>query len=201
VKEPARGSLGPADPSVIRDVLHAVAGRAPVSAALGELLDTPTDLAPSELSFVKWGLSGCQRKDWRRALLRAHRPGPCRPVAVAYADWSRAIAPAPAEVCDFAIAHSWGAFLLDTWRKDGSTLLDWLSFPALAEIRTRCQHAGVPVALAGSLGEAEIRDLLVLQPDWFAVRGSVCRSGRRTNSIDASRVRSLADLLTATPAG
>jgi uncharacterized protein (UPF0264 family) len=198
VKEPTRGSLGPADPVVISEVLHAVAGRAPVSAALGELLDAPIEVACSELSFVKWGLSGGQGKDWRGALLRAHRLGRCRPVAVAYADWSRANAPSPADVCDFAIAHSWGAFLLDTWRKDGTTLLDWLSLSELTELRTRCQHAGVPVALAGSLGKAEIRDLLVLQPDWFAVRGAVCRSGRRTDSIDASRVRSLADLLTAT---
>jgi uncharacterized protein (UPF0264 family) len=202
VKEPARGSLGPADPTVISEVLHVVAGRAPVSAALGELLDGPTDLARSELSFVKWGLAGCQGQDWSSALRQAQQLAPCRPVAVAYADWSRAGAPAPSDVCDFAIAHSWAAFLLDTWRKDGTTLLDWLSHAGLAELRTRCRHAGVPVALAGSLGEAEIRELMVLQPDWFAVRGAACRCGRRTDRIDANRVRSLAELLMATsPAG
>src|SRR4051794_5358072 len=67
VKEPARGSLGAADPTVIAEVLHAVGGRAPVSAALGELLDAPMELPRSELSFVKWGLSGAQGKDWRAA--------------------------------------------------------------------------------------------------------------------------------------
>ncbi len=217
VKEPARGSLGAADPAVIAEILLAVAGRTPVSAALGELFEASPlphgrgsdSQSPDReggglqgVSFVKWGLSGAQGKDWRSTLRKAHRSGSCRPVAVAYADWSRAGAPAPAEVCDFAIAHSWGAFLLDTCRKDGSTLLDWLSLAELADLRTRCQQAGVPVALAGSLGETEIRDLLVLQPEWFAVRGAACRSGRRTDSIDASRVLSLADLLrTTTSAG
>ena len=41
VKEPARGALGRADDAVIADVVRAVAGRAPVSAALGELRDRP----------------------------------------------------------------------------------------------------------------------------------------------------------------
>src|SRR5690242_18461623 len=37
VKEPARGSLGRADAATLTDVLRMVAGRRPVSAALGEL--------------------------------------------------------------------------------------------------------------------------------------------------------------------
>ena len=37
VKEPSRGPLGRADAGVIRYVVKAVGGRAPVSAALGEL--------------------------------------------------------------------------------------------------------------------------------------------------------------------
>src|SRR6478735_1969877 len=39
VKEPNRGSLGAADDETISDIVRAVAGRAPVSAALGELVD------------------------------------------------------------------------------------------------------------------------------------------------------------------
>ena len=39
VKEPARGSLGAASPGVVADVVGAVAGRVPVSAALGELFE------------------------------------------------------------------------------------------------------------------------------------------------------------------
>jgi (5-formylfuran-3-yl)methyl phosphate synthase len=117
-------------------------------------------------------------------------PG-CRPVAVAYADWRRAKAPPPAEVCAFARDEGCGAFLIDTWSKDGTTLLDWLSRDEIAQLR---QTAGVPVALAGSLGPAQIRELLPLRPDWFAVRGSVCKGGRLAQ-IDPVKVRQLADLL------
>jgi uncharacterized protein (UPF0264 family) len=38
VKEPRRGSLGAADGRQVADVLNTVAGRVPVSAAMGELI-------------------------------------------------------------------------------------------------------------------------------------------------------------------
>jgi uncharacterized protein (UPF0264 family) len=207
VKEPDRGSLGRADAETVAAVLRVVAGRRPVSAALGELPEKVR--VPFSLAYAKWGLAGCGgRPDWPGELRRAAEllPPGCLPVAVAYADWQRAAAPPPAEVCAFACAWRWGAFLVDTWGKDGTTLLDWLSPGQLAEMRERCRTAGVPVALAGSLGVEQIRQLWSLRPDWFAVRGAACRDGRRTLAIDAGRVRRLVDLLgepvtVATPAG
>src|SRR5581483_9289165 len=128
VKEPRRGSLGRADDGTIAAVVRAVGGRRPVSAALGELAERrAVPILP--LAFAKWGLAGKrEHADWPGELRRAAGllPPGCRPVAVAYADWRRAGAPAPTEVCAFAGAHHWGAFLIDTWRKDGTTLLDWL---------------------------------------------------------------------------
>src|SRR5437016_5096196 len=61
VKEPLRGALGRADDAAIAAVVEAVAGRCPVSAALGELRETCwTDVPPAcdRLSFVKWGPAG-----------------------------------------------------------------------------------------------------------------------------------------------
>jgi uncharacterized protein (UPF0264 family) len=203
VKEPSRGSLGRADAAVLAAVLDMVAGRRPVSAALGELKEGTRPISPEGdtgrvPTFVKWGLAGYGiAADRRRDLLHAASllPSPCRPVAVAYADWRRAAAPSPADVCAFACEHRWGAFLIDTWQKDGSTLLDWCSLHDLSAMRARCRAAGVPVALAGSLGADQIRDLRALRPDWFAVRGAVCHQGVRTQLIDADRVRRLVDLL------
>src|SRR5205823_7246846 len=59
VKDPARGSLGRADDSVIAAVVRAVAGRRPVSAAMGELMESRASFAGVGLSYVKWGLAGC----------------------------------------------------------------------------------------------------------------------------------------------
>jgi uncharacterized protein (UPF0264 family) len=168
-----------------------------VSAALGELTESHR-LPHTALAFAKWGLAGCRdRPHWPDELRQAARqlPPGCRPVAVAYADSARANAPAPTEVCDFACTQGWGALLIDTWRKDGSTLLDWLSLADLHHLRAGCRTGGLPIALAGSLGVAEIRSLRVLRPNWFAVRGAACGGGQRTRAIDTSHVKRLVDLL------
>jgi (5-formylfuran-3-yl)methyl phosphate synthase len=206
VKEPAHGSLGRAKDSVIADVVRVVAGQRPVSAALGELLNAPGDVWPPDdvpLTFVKWGLAGYAGRGaaaWRSELglaLRGltERQPSCRAVAVAYADWRRAGAPKPEDVCGFAIEHATGAFLIDTWQKDGSTLLDWLSLQEIERLQARCRTAGVPIALAGSLGSVEIRALLPLRPDWVAVRGAVCQGRLRGATVDEGKVRQLAELV------
>jgi uncharacterized protein (UPF0264 family) len=199
VKEPALGSLGRASATTLADVVHAVAGRRPISAALGELRERFDPPIEPSLAYVKWGLADC-REDWQLLLIAAMRcltqclPN-CRIVTVAYADWKRAHAPSPEAVCSFAIENALGAFLLDTWRKDGSTLLDWLSLEAIERLRERCCSGEVPMALAGSLGVPEIETLLPLRPDWFAVRGAVCRGRQRRATIDEGKVRQLAALM------
>ena len=181
VKEPAHGALGRAADAVIAAVVKRVAGRRPVSAALGELIDPsvsdgPVVLDPG-LSFVKIGLAGCgRRRGWAGLLADLRAKVEARPaaklVAVAYADWRRADAPRPQEVISFALSQHCAAFLVDTWQKDGSTLLDWMT---LTDLITMCDHfrvAGVKVALAGALGRWQIRQLISARPDWFGVRGS-----------------------------
>lgn len=206
VKEPAYGSLGRASDNVIADVVRVVAGQRPVSAALGEFVDTFADDLPSCNNFIdylKWGLYRCQDGEedvWQDELdiainhLAGQHPNP-RVVVVAYADWQRALAPTPEKVCSFSITHRVGGFLLDTWKKDGSTLLDWLPLNEIQRLRERCHIAGVPIALAGSLGPEEINTLLPLCPDWIAVRGAVCQGRQRGAAIEQNKVRQLTILL------
>jgi uncharacterized protein (UPF0264 family) len=205
VKEPARGSLGRAPNRTVRDVIEVVAGRRPVSAAMGELLETLGDEPPAleHLAFAKWGLTGYGVRDpmiWPTELdwaygCVAQEGSRCRLVAVAYADWQRAKSPLPADVANYAVRRGVGAFLLDTWHKDGMTLLDWLSLAEIGKLRPLCKEASVPVALAGSLGPAQLRALKPAAPDWFAVRGAVCRGGHRNAAIDRGKVRQVAELV------
>jgi (5-formylfuran-3-yl)methyl phosphate synthase len=201
VKEPERGPLGRAEDETIAAVVAFVAGRRPVSAALGELADGAGPPPGVGLAYAKWGLAGCgARPDWADTLEDARcgleRSGHgCRAVAAAYADWRRARAPAVDEVCAVACERRWAVLLMDTWDKDGSTLLDWMSVAELEQACRACRDAGVRVALAGSLGAAEIDLLRGLRPDWFAVRGAACRGGRRSDAIDPDAVRRLVQRL------
>src|SRR5262245_62338339 len=87
IKEPMHGSLGRASNQVINAIQKRIAGRRPLSAALGELLDEP--VPPDDFSgLVKAGLAGCAHShDWRDrlALLRRNLIQPL--VVVAYSDW------------------------------------------------------------------------------------------------------------------
>jgi uncharacterized protein (UPF0264 family) len=204
VKEPSRGSLGRADDATLAEVVRVVAGRRPVSAALGELHDGWQDLpgCTSQLYYVKWGLSKFRtevRAGWAELWceserVRALNPA-CAVVTVAYADARRAAAPDVEVVCDHLVEAGEGVLLLDTFAKDGSTLLAWLNVANVRRTVERCRTAGVRVALAGSLGVDEIRALLPLRPDWFAVRGAACQGRQRHAMIDTGRVRQLVEAI------
>lgn len=101
VKEPDRGPLGMADPSVWRAVRDAVPSSIPVTVALGDLDDwrdqpPPDPSAFAGLAFRKIGFARASN-DWAgtwRAMRAAWGNGPPW-VAVAYADWLEARALIP----------------------------------------------------------------------------------------------------------
>ncbi|MBI2803833.1 MAG: hypothetical protein HYX68_02485 [Planctomycetes bacterium] len=205
VKEPAHGALGRAADETVRAIVEVVALQRPVSAALGEWSDGCHAIPDCALTYFKFGLAGCDRDaSWRHelgSLLGAHHSPQL--VLAAYADWQCARAPSVDEVFALACAHPGSVLLLDTHCKDANnplrkarpTLLDWLPIPWIEDLCARSRSAGVRIALAGSLGRAEIRALLPARPDWFAVRGAVCADGDRQAVIVADKVRTLADLV------
>ena len=191
VKEPDRGPLGKADDVVIEAVVAEVGRRLPVSAALGEWANRDQSLVPEGVSFTKWGLANVEIT---ADTILAVRNASSHPVLVAYADHERARSPSLELLSEWAYRMRFSAFLIDTAIKDGTSLLDWLNMDLLARIRYRLGAARIPIALAGSLSVKEIRSLLPITPDWFAVRGSVCDGGRQGN-VSAAKVRQLADLI------
>jgi hypothetical protein len=193
VKEPAHGPLGRASDATILEVQACVAGRTPVSAALGEWRDGV--VLPGEFNgFVKIGLAGCAHEGRWRSPTAGINPA-ARLVLAAYADWKQAEAPRLTEVLDAAIAQHLPALLIDTFQKHGRSLLDWCSLAELQELGSVCRANGMLFALAGSLREAEIERVLPLQPDLIAVRGAACRDADRADEIDAAAVSRLAKLV------
>jgi uncharacterized protein (UPF0264 family) len=197
IKEPRRGSLGQADASVIREIACMIGGRTSLSAALGELLESPGEIPSAGVTYVKWGLSGCGlRNDWpsilaeRGAAVRRPNPG-CQLVAVAYADWQRSNAPRPSLICEAAMKVSCSAVLVDTFQKDGTSLFSWLTGQELFHIREETRKLGLQLALAGGIDLDSLRAVLEIQPDWVAVRGAVCVNGRQ-GSLCPDKVRRMA---------
>jgi len=211
VKEPSRGALGAADPSEIAAVVRAVAGRAPVSAALGELNDVLGDrerragwTIPGGVSVFKIGLAGCRDNFkwpelWRAAIGRAVEPGPqpaARPVAVVYADWQAVAAPEPAQVLTLAVETQCPALLVDTFDKSSGSLFDHWRAAELAAFVRHVQSHGIAAVLAGSLTADTISTAVSLGPDLVAVRTAACEQGR--NGVVATwRVKTLHEAIRA----
>ena len=197
VKDPARGSLGRADRATISGVVDQVAGRRPITAALGELGNTSRRSVPAGICLIKVGLAGAAT-DWRRRLawhIRAHRPG--RLVAVAYADHKRVGAPAVPEVLHWAARSGAAGMLIDTAVKDGQDLFDWLGEAQLRPMVAALHRTGRFIALAGSLKNSSFERAVCLRPRVVAVRGAACIGSDRNGSIDVNRVSALANLIAA----
>jgi uncharacterized protein (UPF0264 family) len=197
VKEPSHGPLGRATSETIAEVVTAVDGRLAVSAALGELLEvTPAEPAslPSGLSFAKLGLAGCSEQAdwpamWQAAMQALGTSGPSN-VAVVYADWQAAKAPAPAEVLRQAKRLGCHAVLVDTYDKAGGGLLECWGWQELKDFVAAVREEKLMIVLAGSLAANTIERVLPLAPDYVAVRGAAC-AGSRHGALDPASVRSL----------
>jgi uncharacterized protein (UPF0264 family) len=200
IKEPSRGALGPATPFVWDEVQRVIAGRRPVSVALGELLDDAIDelaAATGGCAFAKIGLAGCHDSQgwmarWQSAI--AHLPPDVSPVPVAYADWQRAAAPSPRVAVALAVRAGSQRVLVDTFDKTRGGLLDCLSLEYLEELAVECREQNVHLALAGSLSRETIGEVLPLAPEYVGVRGAAC-SGGRSGTIEMARVKSLASIV------
>jgi uncharacterized protein (UPF0264 family) len=178
--------LGAVPLSTAREIVAAVADRAPISAAAGELLDWPRSPARELLglpgvSHLKLGLSGCATLDWRPAWRDAEQEicaSGQQLVAVAYADQRAAAAPPSGEIVALAIDAGSPWALWDTFDKSAGSILDVLPAETLASQLQTVRAAGVGGVIAGRV-TVDILDRLPLElVVMVAVRGAACRGGR-----------------------
>jgi uncharacterized protein (UPF0264 family) len=206
VKEPLAGPLGAASAGAVGAVARQVGRARPWTMAAGELGDgaeTVIDRVAAAMEAIgdsaappvafKVGLAGMANGGWREQLAAVHRAAPLgvAHVAVAYADWRRAAAPAPGDVIEMAAALGCAAVLIDTFDKHGAGLLDAAPAAEIAGWVDQARGRGRAVALAGRVTRAEIPAVLALGPDVVALRSAVCSNGR-IGSVDHRLVREAA---------
>jgi uncharacterized protein (UPF0264 family) len=202
-KDPSRGSLGPVEAPVLRDIRAVVPPDIPLSVALGDFREgaaAAAAIGSLKLSarpagvFVKLGVAGVftsgAAASLFRAAVEAARAAPCRPrvVVVAYADGPAGLP--PAETVRLAAQTGADGVLLDTLDKGGR---DLFGFMAPSEVKTwvrSAQAAGLMAAIAGSLGAESLPLVREIRPGILGVRGAAC-SGGRGGLVDAEKVRGL----------
>ncbi len=196
IKEPDHGPLGRASAATVGSILKTVAGRRPVSIAMGEWSD-PMQPLPDAVAYVKIGLAHAPSHWPRRLAVQFAQLRPAKPVVAAYADYHRVASPPIEAVVRWATRSRLAGVLIDTAVKDANGLFDWCSPVSLKRWITACRRAGVMIALAGSLRADTLPRALALEPDLVAVRGAACGNWDRRQRVQAARVRQLAAVVAA----
>jgi uncharacterized protein (UPF0264 family) len=200
-KDPRAGALGAVHLAVLRAIHTVVAGRRPVTAALGDAADEAAieraadafTAAGADLVKVGFGASPGERiARLVSAAVRGAKNGGRNAgvVAVAYAD----AAPAASlpELLEWAELGAAGV-LLDTADKNGPGLRALVAPGTLAAWVTSAHEAGLFVALAGQLTADDLAFVREAGADIAGVRGAACHGGR-TGRVEADRVRRLRTL-------
>lgn len=202
VREPNKGPLGMAPAEIAGEILEAYGKRAAVSASLGEWSESILTEAvwhlELPLDYILWGLAGYRETPgWGLDILDTRRELPARleVMAVAYADHAKAKCVPLLEVVKFVKRYRFKALLLDTFAKDGKTLLNYLKPEQIAEVIESLHESGIQVALGGELTLEAAKKLAKYAPDWFAVRGAVCLGGKPRNDLDPVKLAKWRDLL------
>lgn len=193
-KNPHAGALGALPLATVRAIVAVAAGRAPVSATVGDFPSMPpvavcaavAEMAASGVDFIKIGLFPCAEL---AACLHALAPLARRHrlVAVLFAD----LAPdfrLPVQLAELGFA----GVMLDTADKRGGGLLAHQPPARLAEFVALARSLNLLCGLAGSLKLADIPTLLPLNPDYLGFRGAMCRGHARTRMLDPDALSALA---------
>ncbi len=214
VKEPSRGPLGRADVDVAVAVGRAIAGRAGLTLACGELAADSMIAAhvamvgerlararhPGPLA-AKAGPAGLSLDRWRRAHERLREQmsrgaGAVELVAVAYADWRAAEAPEPTRLLEAAIAGGAETILIDTFDKVAGGLLDLGGIGPVRDWVAAARAGGLRVALAGRLTADAVGLIAGLGADVVGVRSAAC-GGNRMGRIGRGHVATIVGTLAA----
>lgn len=203
IKNINEGSLGASFPWVIREVISSINDDNVVfSATLGDLPHKPGTASLAALGavtagvkYVKAGLHGSKSVEEGVELMQGvvrtckdHDPD-ITVVTAGYADYRRIDGLTPHQLIEIAHRSGSDMVMLDTFIKDGKTLLDALSEQELTEFVQGAHKHGLKVALAGSVRAEHMPILAATGVDVVGVRGAVCSSYDRSTTINPAKVQ------------
>ena len=197
IKNPAQGALGALPLSEIKNIVRAVNGNRLTSATIGdldmqpELLMSATEhTASTGVDIVKVGFFGL---DNHGECIQAMKPLAARGVhivAVLFADQE----PDFGLLAELQEAGFYGV-MLDTVKKDGHSLLDYILLEDLQCFVRVAQQHGLKSGLAGCLRLEHVPTLQLLSPDFLGFRGALCANFERRTALNSHKVQKLHQML------
>lgn len=208
IKSPGEGSLRAQAPGKIREIVSAVPPGVETSATIGDVPNLPgvaalaaAEAAQCGVHYVKVGLFQVRRATDAMKLLaevrlsvRACNPT-ARVIACTYADTIAGSCILPAELPGVAAAAQVDGCMVDTSRKDGTSLRSWIGSGELQSFIFACRQASLLSVLAGSLQGVDFEWVRGLAPDIVGVRSAACTGDRITGRVSRDRVARIRETL------
>jgi (5-formylfuran-3-yl)methyl phosphate synthase len=193
--DPRQAALGAVPFEAAAMAVAKIAGRRPISAAVGPPPYSPDALTAEALALARLGVG--------RVRLAAD--------ASAVAPLELALAPLARQVeligvlfadrepdldgLEKLAAIGFKGVLLDAAEKGGKRLVDHLSPPLLEAFCARCRALGLESWLAGSLQSPDVPRLLLVEPSVLGFRSALCARGRREGRLEPQRIALIRDLI------
>ncbi len=204
--------MGANYPWVINEIIQSTPENVQVSCTLGDAPNLPGTLALAAtgaaslgVDFVKVGLYGTKTVEDAKFLLtqivkaaKAINPE-IKVAAAGYADAQKIGALNPLLIPEVTAKAGADIAMIDTYQKDGKTLLDHLTVAQLEAFVKAAHGFGLEAALAGSLRKQDLAPLLGLGVEIAGFRGAACtgsdrNGGKMTRTLVADLVAELKQL-------
>ncbi|KUO65948.1 MAG: hypothetical protein APF84_01425 [Gracilibacter sp. BRH_c7a] len=210
LKNPLEGALGAPSPEIIAQVAAELKGKKPFSIALGEFPRTPSAAALAALgsalfkpgylkiAFIPDSLGQEIIKTLgliKKSLNYSPNKTQTSIVSVVYADLLKDASWNLSEFISFTQVSGAEGCLIDTWEKNGRSLLEYLDGEVLTQFVDNCHKNGLFCGLAGSLKEVDIFSICKLKPDIIGVRSVVCQGDRINGRLSAQKVKEIKEVI------
>lgn len=205
IKNPSRGPLGPPDSSIVYEIRKIVGDKATLSVAIGDAtasgdqsVSLASEMAVAGADIIKIAFAEIKYEDALKTLtaLRQSIPLSVSLVAVAYADGERLGFFSPFDLPLLAQKAGADGILLDTYIKNGRSLIESLAIDKLESILSQAKNHGLMTAVAGSLDLEDIDQLTSLEPDYIGFRSAIISGKQRGDEgVDVKKVMRLKNKL------
>ena len=186
LKQPSKGALGALDVSVVADIVKLIKKESLVSATIGDLPMQPElvfnavkVMATTGVDYVKMGLF--PKGDSMATLNKLAKldKSNLSLIAVLFADALPSF-----NIIEVLKKTGFKGIMLDTMNKHQGSLRQIMNSKQIAEFVTQAKQQHLLCGLAGSLRENDIKDLLMLKPDYLGFRGALCQQHNRVAELD-----------------
>ena len=186
LKNPFEGALGALPILTIRAIVSELNGVAPLSATIGDLPFTAKHISEqvhqvreSGVDIIKIGVFGDVHNSETLAFLSGFASKGSKIVLVLFAE------DLPEHI-DFALLQKAGIHgaMIDTRNKQDGNLRAKIKIERLEKFCRDSRLNGLLCGLAGSIGAADIPELLTLEPDYLGFRGALCDDAGRTGALN-----------------